>query len=85
MLVKISRSGWHQRKRGPASFRRRPRCRRSSAPLLPPGSPMPTSPTAGSTISDADAAVVGKDAPPPEFYDPELDDRDAAWVQKMRR
>ncbi|KAL4422228.1 hypothetical protein ABPG77_009703 [Micractinium sp. CCAP 211/92] len=39
----------------------------------------------GSAGTDADAAVLGLDANPPEFYDPEADDKDEAWIRKMRR
>lgn len=39
----------------------------------------------GSAISDADAAGLGMEAQPAEFYDAEADDRNEAWVQKMRR
>ncbi|PSC72503.1 E2F-associated phospho [Micractinium conductrix] len=35
--------------------------------------------------TDADAAALGMDTQPAEFYDAEADDRDEAWVQKMRR
>ena len=35
-------------------------------------------------MSDADAAALGMDAQPPEFYDPEADERDEAWVHKAR-
>ncbi|KAL4443467.1 hypothetical protein ABPG75_011204 [Micractinium tetrahymenae] len=39
----------------------------------------------GSAGTNADAAALGLDARPPEFYDPEADDKDEAWVRKMRR
>ncbi|PRW56817.1 E2F-associated phospho [Chlorella sorokiniana] len=38
-----------------------------------------------SAVSDADAAALGMDTRPPEFYDPEADDKDEEWVQRMRR
>jgi hypothetical protein len=40
---------------------------------------------ADSNIGDADAAALGMDTQPPEFYDEEADERNEAWVQKMRR
>ncbi len=59
-------------------------------PLLPP--PPLAQPcrchfrsTAASAVSDADAAALGMDTRPPEFYDPEADDKDEAWAQRMRR
>ena len=36
-------------------------------------------------LGDADAAALGMDTQPPEFYDEEADERNEAWVQKMRR
>ncbi|KAI7843356.1 hypothetical protein COHA_003052 [Chlorella ohadii] len=38
-----------------------------------------------SAVSDADAAALGLDTQPPEFYDPEADDKDEAWARRMRR
>ena len=35
--------------------------------------------------SDEDAEELGLDTAPPEFYDPEADDRDARWVGRLRR
>lgn len=37
------------------------------------------------SVVSADDAGEGNAAQPPEFYDAEADDRDDAWVQKMRR
>ena len=56
-------------------------------PPLPPPPPTRRSQlcAADSNVSDADAAALGMDTQPPEFYDEEADERNEAWVQKMRR
>lgn len=45
----------------------------------------PSRPAAASAVSDADAAALGLDTRPPDFYDPEADDKDEEWAKRMRR
>lgn len=56
---------------------------RAAAPVSVPTPPPP--PPAGSAGTDANAAALGLDGQPPEFYDPDADDKDEAWMRKMRR
>lgn len=55
----------------------------------PPIASSPPPPAAagdsGSEAGAEAAAALGMDTQPPEFYDPQADDKDEKWVVKMRR
>ena len=54
--------------------------------MPPPAAAIPRPVGSMGSEEGGDARELGMDVEqPPEFYDPEADDKDEAWVTKMRR